>query len=156
VPCASVVDDVIAATRFSLDEKRAEVRVEPDLPTIVCDAVRIRQVFENLIANAVKYNDKPRPLVEIGYREAPGEHVLFVRDNGPGIEARYQEKVFRIFQRLVPREEHDGTGVGLTICKKIVEGHGGRIWVESDGLGQGSTFLLGLPMSLRASRTAKE
>jgi PAS domain S-box-containing protein len=156
VPSTSLVDDVITAMRFSLDEKGVEVRVQPDLPTIVCDAVRIRQVFENLLSNAVKYNDKARPLVEIGYREGPGEHIFSVRDNGPVIDAKYHDKIFRIFQRLVPREGHEGTGVGLTICKKIVEGHGGQTWVESDGPGHGSTLLFSIPTALRPSRPAKE
>jgi light-regulated signal transduction histidine kinase (bacteriophytochrome) len=141
---------------FALKEKGVELRLAGDLPAAVCDSVRIRQVFENLVSNAIKYNDNPQPVIDIGCREDDRAYTFYVRDNGSGIDPRYSEKVFRIFQRLVAREEHEGTGVGLTICKKIVEAHGGRIWVESEGKGKGSTFFFTISRALKPSAGAKE
>jgi PAS domain S-box-containing protein len=150
VDFGSLLADVREVMEFTLRERGVELRIACGSPTIVCDPVRIKQVFENLISNAVKYTDKPTPEIEVGCKQDDRSYILHVRDNGPGIEKQYQEKIFRIFQRLVLREEHEGTGVGLTICKKIVEAHGGRIWVESDGVGRGSTFVFTIPKSLRA------
>jgi two-component system, chemotaxis family, sensor kinase Cph1 len=99
-------------------------------------------VFQNLIDNAVKYmGDQPSPRVEIGSRRAEaggGGPVFYVRDNGMGIEPRHRDRVFGLFQQL--DADAEGTGVGLALVKRIVELHGGRIWIESDGLGQGSSF----------------
>jgi len=153
---SSLLRGVAATMQFSLREKGVDLRVQKDLPTFVCDSVRIEQVFENLISNAVKYNDKPTPVVEVNCSEGPDEYIFSVSDNGPGIDPKYHEKIFRIFQRLVLREDHEGTGVGLTICKKIVEGHGGRIWVESDGSGHGSAFSFSIPKSIKPSERPKE
>ncbi|MEX1194153.1 MAG: ATP-binding protein [Dehalococcoidia bacterium] len=156
VSAASLVSEVADAMQFSLKEKGVDLRILEHLPTLFCDPVRIRQVLENLISNAIKYNDKPHPIVEIACSVEPDAYTFSVRDNGPGIDSRYHEKIFRIFQRLVLRDEHEGTGVGLTICKKIVEGCGGKIWVESDGPGHGSTFLFSLPKLTQPSERAKE
>jgi PAS domain S-box-containing protein len=156
VAAASLVGEAVDAIQFSLKEKRVDLRIQEDLPTLVCDPVRIRQVFENLISNSIKYNDKPRPIIQIGCTEEPDAYRFSVRDNGPGIEPKYHAKVFRIFQRLVLREDHEGTGIGLTICKKIVEGHGGEICVESSGPGEGSTFVFSIPKSIEPSERAKE
>lgn len=156
VSTASLAGEVADAIQFSLKEKGVDLRIQEHLPTLVCDPVRIRQVLENLISNAIKYNDKPHPIIEIACSEGPDAYTFSVRDNGHGIDSKYHEKIFRIFQRLVLREEHEGTGVGLTICKKIVEGHGGKIWVESDGPGHGSTFLFSIPKSIQPSERAKE
>jgi light-regulated signal transduction histidine kinase (bacteriophytochrome) len=156
VSAASLVGEVADALQFSLKEKGVDLRIQEHLPTLVCDPVRIRQVLENLISNAIKYNDKPHPVIDIACSEGPDAYAFSVRDNGPGIDSRYHEKIFRIFQRLVLREEHEGTGVGLTICKKIVEGHGGKIWVKSDGSGRGSTFQFSIPKSIEPTQRAKE
>ncbi len=97
-------------------------------------------MFHNLITNAVKYNDKPAKWVEVGYRDGDGPAVFYVRDNGMGIPARHHDAVFRIFKRLHGRDKFGGgTGAGLTIVKKIIERHGGRIWLESQ-VGEGTTF----------------
>ena len=153
-----VVAEVLDRLAFVLAEAGVQVRVGP-LPTCVCDAVRIGEVFANLISNAVKYNDKAEKRIEIGAvlaPEGPGSGngsgddagdgdgpqpvpVLFVRDNGIGIRAKDLTAVFRIFRRLHGREEFGGgTGVGLTIGKRIVERHGGRMWIESTP-GEGTT-----------------
>jgi signal transduction histidine kinase len=144
VAVQSIVEEVRTELDFSLKERKVDLRVQPQLPVISCDPVHMKQLFANLISNAIKYNDKPQPIVEVLSRSEDGFHTFSVRDNGPGIEKRYQEKIFRIFQRLVRREDYEGTGVGLAICKKVVELEGGNIWVESTP-GEGSTFLFTIP-----------
>ena len=148
VAVESLLGDVQRDLQFALEEKKVDLRIQPDLPTITCDEVRIKQVFTNLISNAIKFNDKPQPVVEIACREDDGSYTFSVRDNGMGIDEQYHEKIFGIFQRLGPREEYEGTGAGLTICKKVVEAHGGRIWVESK-VGKGSTFSFTIPKAPR-------
>jgi PAS domain S-box-containing protein len=139
-----LVEDVTLELSYAIQEKQVDLRVDPDLPAVACDKVRIREVFKNLISNAIKYNDKPTPRIEIGCRSNDGHYTFTVADNGIGIAPEFHDKIFKIFQRLHHREEYEGTGVGLAICKKVVEGHGGRIWVES-GPGGGTTFLFTIP-----------
>jgi signal transduction histidine kinase len=133
--------------QYALDAKKADLRVDK-LPTVMCDATAMTEVFHNLISNAIKYNDKPHPVVEIGCVEktspqsGQAEYVIHVRDNGMGIKAEYFEKIFQIFQRL--QRDDEGTGIGLTIVKRVVEWHGGCVWVESE-LGHGTTFYFTLP-----------
>jgi signal transduction histidine kinase len=133
--------------QYALDAKKADLRVDK-LPTVMCDATAMTEVFHNLISNAIKYNDKPHPVVEVGGAERKDpqtgqpEYVIHVRDNGMGIKAEYFEKIFQIFQRL--QRDDEGTGIGLTIVRRVVEWHGGRIWVESE-FGRGTTFFFTLP-----------
>ncbi len=146
---ATVIDNL----HISLKDKGMEVRIPEKLPRIRCDRVRISEVFHNLITNAMKYNDKPHPWVEIGYfppgSELPEcinestentQPVFYVKDNGIGIRERHLDTIFRIFKRLHGRNKFGGgTGAGLTIVKKIIERHNGRIWVTST-VGEGTTF----------------
>jgi len=120
------------------------VAIETDLPTITCDPVRMYQVFQNLIGNAVKHMDKPTGEVSIGCTPVDGNWRFFVRDNGPGIEKRHHERIFKIFQTLKPKDETGGTGIGLSIVRRIVEELGGKVWVESE-IGKGSTFFFTIP-----------
>jgi signal transduction histidine kinase len=120
------------------------VAVCGSLPSVVCEKVRLGQVFHNLIDNAIKYMDKPQGRVEIGCREDEGSWRFRVTDNGPGIEEKYFEKIFQMFQTLAPRDQRESTGIGLPIVKKIVELFGGRVWVESKP-GEGATFFFTLP-----------
>ena len=123
-----------------------EIRLSiPDpLPIVTCDRPRITEVFRNLIANAVKYNDKPEKTVEIGCDKSGAVPVFHVRDNGIGIDARFHEDIFRIFKRLNSEDDAvKGTGVGLTFVRKIVERHGGKIWLQSHP-GKGTTFFFTL------------
>jgi PAS domain S-box-containing protein len=130
-------------------ERGVEVNVAPDLlrpdgPTVFGDRLRLREALENLLDNAVKYmGEQPRPRVEIGVRQDDKDRVFYVRDNGIGIESRYHQRIFGLFDKLDP--ESEGVGVGLAVVKRIVEVHGGRVWVESVGAGQGSTFCFTLP-----------
>lgn len=118
------------------------IRVEGPMPRIVCERVRIGQVFSNLISNAIKYNDKEQAVITVGYDEMDEAVEFFVSDNGPGIEERHFDRIFKIFQRLSSDEA--GTGIGLALVKKIIEDHKGNIKVESD-VGQGTTFRFLLP-----------
>jgi len=159
------VGNVLADLRDLVGRKGATVRVEGPLPQAVGDPERVAQLLENLVSNGLKYNRGPRPEVVIGatiadcgFRVAgpngnpqpairnpqSGFVTLYVRDNGVGIDPAYHEQVFRMFRRLHRRDEVEGTGAGLAICKKVVEAHGGRIWVESEP-GRGATFYFTLP-----------
>jgi len=144
VPVRSLVEDVSLELSFALEERSVDLKIDTQLPTVACDKVRMRELFKNLISNAVKYNDKPQPQIQISCRTDNGDFTFSVRDNGIGIDPEYHDKIFKIFQRLHHREEYEGTGVGLAICKKVVEAHGGRIWVES-APGQGTAFLFTIP-----------
>jgi len=143
--------------QYALDAKKVDLVVNK-LPTVMCDATAMTEVFHNLISNAIKYNDKPHPVVEVGCEEQTdrqtrqAEYVIRVRDNGMGIKAEYFEKIFQIFQRL--QRDDEGTGIGLTIVKRVVEWHGGRVWVESE-CGKGTTFYFTLPKrELKETQTA--
>jgi light-regulated signal transduction histidine kinase (bacteriophytochrome) len=136
-----IVAEVLDSLAISLREERVEVKVPRPLPTVRADRARVGEIFQNLIVNAMKYNDKPEKWVEIGWLEnVGGPPVFYVRDNGIGIPEKHQEAVFRIFKRLHGRDKYGGgTGAGLTIAKKIVERHHGRIWLDSSA-GSGTTF----------------
>lgn len=121
-----------------------KITIENELPVITCEQTRVIQVFQNLLSNAIKYMDKPEGWIKIDFVDEDSQWIFSVTDNGPGIEEKYFNKIFEIFQTLSPRDEYESTGVGLTVTKKIVELYGGKIWVESDP-GQGSTFYFSLP-----------
>jgi PAS domain S-box-containing protein len=131
--------------QFSIQSAKAAVTSDP-LPTLSVDESQMAQLFQNLIANALKFRSKHPPQIHIGARQEEGRLVCWVRDNGIGMEAQYFERIFQVFQRLHTRNKYPGTGIGLAICKKIVERHGGTIWVESQP-GRGSTFFFSMPAS---------
>ena len=154
-----VIEQILDMMHVTLEEQGVEVRVPRHLPTVACDSVRIVEVFRNLITNAVKYNDKAEKWIEIGFQqhgESGGNDgnqagfVFYVRDNGIGIREKHQESVGRIFKRLHARDKFGGgTGAGLTFVKKIVERHGGKIWLEST-YGEGTTFYFTLEKGIVA------
>ncbi|HHS95725.1 MAG TPA: cyanobacterial phytochrome A, partial [Phaeodactylibacter sp.] len=113
------------------------------LPTIHCNILLINQVFQNLIVNGIKFNDKEKPLIRIEYTEEKDHYLFSVKDNGIGIDKKYQNKIFEMFQRLY-KDKYPGTGIGLAACKKIIEMNGGKIWLEST-LTLGSTFYFTIP-----------
>jgi light-regulated signal transduction histidine kinase (bacteriophytochrome) len=117
-----------------------------DLPAVNGDPGQLTQLFQNLIGNAIKFHGATQPEVRISAERQPDEWLFTVTDNGVGFDAKYAERVFVIFKRLHSREEYPGTGIGLAICKKIVERHGGRIWAESE-IGRGTTIFFTLPQS---------
>jgi two-component system, LuxR family, sensor kinase FixL len=132
------------------------IRLESPLPVVPCERTRLTQVFQNLISNAVKYMDKPEGQITVGYADEADFWRFHVTDNGPGIASKYFDRIFRMFQTLAPKDEHESTGIGLALVKKIVEWHGGRVWLESE-VGRGSTFFFTLPKSEKvdASRQQK-
>lgn len=139
----------------ALGEHRVDLEIARDLPVVSGDRVRLRAVFQNLIENAVKYmGDQTAPRIEIGsHRDNGGSDVVWVRDNGCGIAPRYHAQIFELFERL--DADNRGTGIGLALVKRIVELHGGRVWVESEGLGHGSTFCFTIG-DLRAETDAEQ
>lgn len=137
-----IFNDVLNDLQMLLREKNALVS-SAGLPVLHCDSVQIRQVFQNLIVNGLKFNNNPRPEIHIKSSGTANGWLIQVKDNGIGIEPGYYERIFQIFQRLHDKEKYEGTGIGLAICKKIVERHGGKIWVESQA-GEGTTFFFTL------------
>ncbi|MCP3960921.1 MAG: hypothetical protein GY719_24000 [bacterium] len=144
VPLRPLAAEALELVSGQVAERGAEVKIDRDLPRVFGERLRLLQLYQNLLANAVKYmGEQSVPRVEVGVRydddgSGSTERVLFVSDNGMGIDERYQEKVFGLFERL--DADNEGTGIGLALAKRIVEMHGGRIWVESEGPGRGSTF----------------
>ncbi|MGE5682926.1 MAG: ATP-binding protein [Bacillota bacterium] len=139
-----IMEYISADLKMSIDEKKAYISCEK-LPNVNADPVQVRQLLQNLVSNAIKFRGNEDPEVYIKAEKLPDEWLFSIRDNGIGIKPEFHERVFVIFQRLHEREKYSGTGIGLAICKKIVERHGGRIWVESEE-GKGSTFYFTLPM----------
>jgi light-regulated signal transduction histidine kinase (bacteriophytochrome) len=138
-----VLGEVRADLKASIAHSGAAVVVDAPLPVVDANARQMGQLFQNLISNAIKYRSDERPRVEIRATRADREWTFRVRDNGIGIDMTYAHQIFGVFKRLHGRDV-PGTGIGLAICKQIVEHHGGRIWVES-ALGAGSTFVFTLP-----------
>lgn len=137
-----VLEDVLLSIKPSVEAENATI-THDDFPTVQCDPSQIRQLFQNLISNAIKFHETS-PEIHIFAEESDGKWRFGVSDNGIGIHPDHQDKIFDIFKRLHTREEYEGTGIGLSICKRIVEIHDGDIWVESKP-GEGSTFYFTLP-----------
>jgi light-regulated signal transduction histidine kinase (bacteriophytochrome) len=136
-----ILNGSLELLRPRIEDMKVDIQIPRPLPTVYCDRVRVGELFNNLITNAIKYNDKANKWISIGYiEEPPSPTIFYVRDNGIGIREKHFESIFRIFKRLhAPSKYGGGTGAGLTIAKKIVERHGGRIWVDST-YGEGTTF----------------
>jgi signal transduction histidine kinase len=141
-----LVKEAASQVSNQFEEQGIRLVIEPNMPDVSCDPVRLREVYQNLIENAIKFmGDQASPHIEIGAKLEDGEVCCYVRDNGMGIIADYHDRVFDLFDRL--NAKIDGTGIGLTVVKRIIEVHGGRIWVESSGeAGLGSTFWFTLPV----------
>jgi len=141
----ALAKEVVQET-VKLDEanKKAAIVVK-DLPFVNCDPALVRQVFINLVSNAIKFSSiKEKPEIEIGFREGEGETIYYVKDNGAGFDMKYYDKLFGIFQRLHSSEEFGGTGIGLAIVKRIIVKHGGKVWAEGK-VNEGATFYFSLP-----------
>ena len=155
VDAGKVLQQVLASLEVSIREQAAEVSFEP-LPWVHADESQLGQLLQNLVGNALKFRSPERPPhIHVSARQQGGEWVFAVQDDGIGIEPQYFERIFVIFQRLQAKTDYPGTGIGLAVCKRIVERHGGRIWVESR-VGQGTTFFFTLrpaspPLAVRST-----
>ncbi|GAA6618520.1 PAS domain S-box protein [Scytonema sp. NUACC26] len=143
VQCQSLIKSALTNLKIAIEESGAVI-TQDSLPEIMADPTQLTQLFQNLIANAIKFRSEQTPLIHIGVERIEERWRFAVRDNGIGMEPQYAERIFIIFQRLHTRDKYPGTGIGLAICKKIVERHGGNIWVESQPE-QGTTFFFTIP-----------
>ncbi|HIK15567.1 MAG TPA: response regulator [Leptolyngbyaceae cyanobacterium M33_DOE_097] len=141
--CSKAVENAIANLKVAIEENQAVVTYQ-DLPELEADSIQITQLFQNLISNAIKFRGRVQPQVAIEASHQDDVWRFAVKDNGIGIDPQYAERIFVIFQRLNNRVDYAGTGIGLAVCKKIVERHGGKIWVQSE-LGKGATFYFTIP-----------
>jgi light-regulated signal transduction histidine kinase (bacteriophytochrome) len=148
VETATDLEDALAGALGDLQnsarETNATITNDP-LPVVQGDGDSLRQLLLNLLANAIKYRGKQAPEIHVAARDAGTEWIISVRDNGIGINPHYAGKVFELFERLHSASEYEGSGIGLSICRRIVQRHGGRIWFESE-LGHGCTFYFTLPI----------
>ncbi|MBI2380701.1 MAG: hypothetical protein HYV16_08100 [Gammaproteobacteria bacterium] len=144
IPMQRVLDAALANLSAARDEAQAQISQDLNLPTVQGDEGQLVQLLQNLIGNAIKYRGDKPPEIHFGFRDSGEDYEFFVSDRGIGIEPKYFDKIFVIFQRLHTREEYPGTGVGLAICQRVVDRHQGRLWVESTP-GQGTSFRFTLP-----------
>jgi light-regulated signal transduction histidine kinase (bacteriophytochrome) len=144
---AKILEEALRNLSLAIREQQAVITHDP-LPALMCDETQFVQLFQNLIGNAIKFRRKEPPRIHVGVHKTAGGHAwqFSVRDNGIGIEPEFYERVFVIFQRLHARKKYAGTGIGLAICKRVVERHSGRIWVESEK-DKGSTFFFTVPLN---------
>ncbi|MCB0156093.1 MAG: PAS domain S-box protein, partial [Anaerolineae bacterium] len=138
------LQNVLKNLEFLISESGSQIQHDL-LPVIEVDATQVELLLQNLLSNAIKFCGEKRPQIQIQVQQTDSEWVFAIRDNGIGIEPVYQEQIFTIFKRLHTREEYEGNGIGLAVCKRVVEQHNGRIWLESQ-LGQGTTFFFTLPI----------
>ncbi len=139
-----LVDDVLAQLAGPLEQRSLTVGLQEGLPTVFCDRQRMAEVIQNLLENAITYmGHQSKPQIQFGMRDENGIHVFFVQDNGIGIDEKYHQIIFGLFNKLDAKSA--GTGVGLALVKRIIEAHGGRVWVESEGKGAGSRFCFTVP-----------
>ena len=145
VSFVTIAHKAVELLEGAIREKGVHVSIAPHMPTVNADHIRIREAVTNLVENAIKFmGDQPAPAIEIGMRKDDNLPVFFVKDNGIGIDKKYHEKIFLLFEKLDAKTE--GSGAGLTLVKRIIDVQGGRIWVESEGVGKGSTFCFTLPV----------
>jgi light-regulated signal transduction histidine kinase (bacteriophytochrome) len=142
-----VLNQVLSNLDLYIKENRATVSYG-SLPKVIADSTQLAQVFQNLIINGLKFHSEETPIINICAEKKAKEWVFSVQDNGIGIDPQYSEKIFEVFKRLHNKEAYPGTGIGLAVCKKIIERHSGRIWIKSE-LGKGSTFYFTLPINPR-------
>ena len=139
--------EVLERIEFDINEQQVEIIIERKMPTIFCDRIKMAEVFLNLIHNGIKFSskkNKQHPQIRLGYKSKKKYYQFFIKDNGIGIEPQYHEHIFGIFKRLHSESEYEGTGAGLSIVKRIIDDHKGRIWVESQP-GKGAEFLFSIP-----------
>jgi light-regulated signal transduction histidine kinase (bacteriophytochrome) len=139
----SIYNQVLINLEISIKENNAVITHDP-LPKVMADDTQLSQVFQNLISNAIKFRGEDNPKIHIAAVREINQWLFSVQDNGIGIDPKHKDRIFEVFKRLHKRRDYPGTGIGLSICKKIIERHGGNIWVESE-LGNGSVFYFTIP-----------
>ncbi|MFH0731517.1 MAG: ATP-binding protein [Candidatus Omnitrophota bacterium] len=150
VNISNLIDSVIKRIQFDIEKNKADLIIQHNIPVVKCDRIKIAEVFLNLINNAIKFsskNNKENPRVEVGYIPENEFHKFYVRDNGIGIEPKYHDQIFGIFKRLHTAQEYEGTGAGLSIVKRVIDDHGGKIWIDSS-FGKGACFYFTIPKKL--------
>ena len=145
IPLDTVLNDVLTDLHQIIEDTGAII-THDSLPLVLADPLQCRQLLQNLVANALKFRSAEIPQIHLSARPEGSQWIISVRDNGIGIKPQFQQRIFQIFQRLHTRESYPGMGLGLAICQRIVERHGGRIWVESE-VGEGAIFSFSLPTS---------
>jgi len=151
-----LIEAVCKRIEFDINKHKVEMKID-HMPTIICDRIKLTEVFLNLINNAIKFSSKQEkpPVVKVGYSKEEKFHRFFVKDNGIGIDPKYHDQVFGIFKRLHSQDEFEGSGAGLGIVKKVIEDHKGKVWIESEA-GKGTTFLFTIPKDLKVSEAPAE
>ncbi len=153
-----LVRSIIDRVEYIIKENKVEMKVAKDLPVMRCDRIKMAEVFLNLITNAIKFSSKNKeaiPRVEIGYTDKDIVHEFYVRDNGIGIDKKYHKEIFGIFKRLHKQEEYEGSGAGLSIVKKVIDDHGGAVWVRSEP-GKGAAFFFTIPKNIKEDVVSAE
>jgi signal transduction histidine kinase len=144
VSMLDIVNETIELLAGIINQNNVQIKINCTMPLVKVDRRRFNEVWQNLIENAIKFTkDQSEKIIEIGCKFDRNEHVFFIKDNGIGIETRYHDTIFGLFNKL--DNKSDGTGIGLALVKRIIEVHAGRIWVESEGKGKGTTFKFTLP-----------
>jgi light-regulated signal transduction histidine kinase (bacteriophytochrome) len=143
--CNRVLSEALLNLSAATEESGAVI-TNDNLPTVMADKTQMVQLIQNLVANAIKFRNKDHPCIHVSSEQKNGTWVFSVSDNGIGIDSEYYDRIFAIFQRLHGKTEYPGTGIGLAVCKRIVERHGGRIWADSES-GKGSKFYFTMPVS---------
>ena len=140
----ALFEEAVGLLQEQITKQGIAVQISDDLPLVYADHKRLLEALQNLIENSIHYmGSQPEPQIEIGKRQSGTDTIIYVKDNGIGIEPRFHEKIFGLFEKL--SAESEGIGMGLALVKRIIEVHGGRIWVESEGLGKGSLFCFTIP-----------
>jgi light-regulated signal transduction histidine kinase (bacteriophytochrome) len=145
VSLGKILQQVLANLDLPIQENRVTITYDP-LPTVIAEKTQMLQLFQNLLSNAIKFKSQSKPVIRISVHQDDTHWIIHVKDNGIGIDPKLSEKIFTIFQRLHTRQEYPGTGIGLAICKRIVQNHGGAIWLQSEP-DAGSTFSFSLPIA---------
>jgi hypothetical protein len=153
IPCNDLFDMTVATLQVNIDEARGHI-TRDDLPTVYADTTQLEQLFLNLLGNALKFRGDDPPEVHVSVKQDQGNWLFTVTDNGIGLDMKFADRIFQMFQRLHSIGEYPGTGIGLALCKKIVERHKGHIWVESEP-GHGTTFYFTLPVAPPAEALSK-
>jgi len=153
----TMVTEVCKRIEFDIKKHQVTLNIDKMMPTIVCDRIKLTEVFLNLINNAIKFSSKQeaKPVVDVKYEDSGDLHQFSVKDNGIGIDPKYHDKVFGIFKRLHSQDEYEGSGAGLGIVKKVIEDHKGKVWIESEA-GKGTKFLFTIPKNLKVSKGEEE